>query len=257
MGLDHRKLTYFHQGLDQRLTGVTREPEQLSPGLGVTFTRRSLYIKQQRSRPLAMLQMFDAPVMETNCEVRGNSTVATQSLMLLNGEFILNQSAKLAERAAKEAHPAPAALLAALPAIPAPEGNAWQYGFGSFDEEQNRTRDFARLPHWTGTQWQAGAALPDPNLGWVLLNAQGGHPDIPTRAVIRRWTAAKDATVSIQGKLSHESASGDGVRGRVVSSRLGKIGEWAVQNGVVETAAANLEVKLRDNIDFITDCREN
>ena len=25
MGLDHRKLTYFHQGLDQRLTGVTRE----------------------------------------------------------------------------------------------------------------------------------------------------------------------------------------------------------------------------------------
>ena len=66
-------------------------------------TRRSIYIQMRRSQPVAMLQSFDAPVMETNCELRANSTVATQSLMLLNGEFILNQSARLAERAAKEA----------------------------------------------------------------------------------------------------------------------------------------------------------
>jgi len=27
MGLDHRLLTYFHQGLDQRLTGIEHEAE--------------------------------------------------------------------------------------------------------------------------------------------------------------------------------------------------------------------------------------
>ncbi|HAD60291.1 MAG TPA: hypothetical protein DCG12_13695, partial [Planctomycetaceae bacterium] len=49
--------------------------------------RRSLYVKVRRSQPVAMLQAFDAPVMQTNCEMRPTSTVATQSLMLMNGEF--------------------------------------------------------------------------------------------------------------------------------------------------------------------------
>ncbi|MEZ6121867.1 MAG: DUF1553 domain-containing protein [Planctomycetaceae bacterium] len=47
-------------------------------------TRRSLYVKVRRSQPVAMLQAFDAPVMEVNCEIRPVSTVATQSLMLMN-----------------------------------------------------------------------------------------------------------------------------------------------------------------------------
>lgn len=220
-------------------------------------TRRSLYIRQQRSRPVAMLQSFDAPVMETNCEIRANSTVATQSLMLLNGEFILNQSAKLAERAATEAVSLPPDQLAGLPPLPPPPGSEWEYGYGSFDESQNRTGEFTRLTHWTGTQWQAGANLPDPKLGWVLLHAQGGHPEVPGRAVIRRWTASKEDTLSIQGKLSHGSPSGDGVRGRIVSSRLGKVGEWRTHNGAIETFVAPVEVKPGDTIDFITDCLEN
>ena len=62
-------------------------------------SRRSLYIQQRRSRPVAMLQAFDAPVMETNCEARPISTVATQSLILLNGSYILEQAAVVAERA--------------------------------------------------------------------------------------------------------------------------------------------------------------
>ena len=61
--------------------------------------RRSLYVQQRRSQPVGMLQAFDAPVMETNCEARSVSTVATQSLILLNGCFILEAAAALAERA--------------------------------------------------------------------------------------------------------------------------------------------------------------
>jgi len=92
--------------LDRTLFGSPVEIKENDSGQVVVNepqTRRTIYIQMRRSRPVAMLQSFDAPVMETNCELRTNSTVATQSLMLLNGEFILNQSAQLAERAAKEA----------------------------------------------------------------------------------------------------------------------------------------------------------
>lgn len=60
--------------------------------------RRSVYIQARRSRPVSLLKAFDAPVMQTNCEQRANSTVATQSLMLLNHRFVLERASKLAER---------------------------------------------------------------------------------------------------------------------------------------------------------------
>jgi hypothetical protein len=65
--------------------------------------RRGIYIQVRRSRPLAMLHAFDAPVMEVNCERRQSSTVATQSLMLMNSQFILDQAARFAQRLQKEA----------------------------------------------------------------------------------------------------------------------------------------------------------
>ena len=59
--------------------------------------RRSIYIQVRRSRPLAMLHAFDAPVMEVNCERRSFSTVAPQSLMLMNSAFVLDQSMRFAQ----------------------------------------------------------------------------------------------------------------------------------------------------------------
>ena len=70
--------------------------------------RRSIYIQARRSRPLAMLHAFDAPVMEVNCERRQSSTVATQSLMLMNSQFLLDQSARFARRLQSEAGESPA-----------------------------------------------------------------------------------------------------------------------------------------------------
>ena len=60
--------------------------------------RRSVYIEVRRSRPLAMLHAFDAPSMEVNCDRRQSSTVPTQSLMLMNSQFILDQAARFAAR---------------------------------------------------------------------------------------------------------------------------------------------------------------
>lgn len=58
--------------------------------------RRSVYIRQKRSQPVSLMVAFDAPVMETNCERRTSATVATQSLMLLNGQFLLDEAGRLA-----------------------------------------------------------------------------------------------------------------------------------------------------------------
>lgn len=64
--------------------------------------RRSVYVQVRRSRPLGMLDTFDAPQMSPNCECRPSSTVAPQSLLLMNSEFVLKQSNVLAMRVMKE-----------------------------------------------------------------------------------------------------------------------------------------------------------
>ncbi len=246
--------------LDQKLYGPPLEIKEDETGQIVVSgaqTRRSLYIKARRSSPLAMLQAFDAPVMETNCEIRPSSTVATQSLMLINGSFILDQASKLATRATKQAEPINSKKLARLPAFQSNHTPNWKFGYGYFDEKTNRVTTFHQLKFWTGSQWQAGSKLPDEKLGWVLITASGGHPDQPDRSAIRRWIAKRKGTITIKGALSNGSSNGDGVRGRVVSSRSGKVGQWSVNNGTVSTTLDNIAVEAGDTIDFVTDCIAN
>lgn len=87
-------------GID-KTEGDNKMPVELSLK-GEEF-RRGLYIQVRRSRPLAMLNTFDAPVMEVNCEKRQASTVATQSLLLMNSDFVLDQAARFAKRLRQEA----------------------------------------------------------------------------------------------------------------------------------------------------------
>lgn len=221
--------------------------------------RRSLYLLQRRTQPVALMQAFDAPVMETNCDVRPSSTVATQSLMLMNGEFWLSQAAALADRSQRE--PAvgyDAELVAGLPQRWEAPPEVWQFGYGGFDLASGRTTSFTPLGHWTGSSWQGGEALPDQRAGWTLLHADGGHTgDNLNGAAIRRWTAPADGVVSIEGTIGHASEHGDGVRGVIIASSLGMIGEWAIHNGEVRTAIERVMVKAEDTVDFVTDCRAN
>jgi hypothetical protein len=50
-----------------------------------------------------MLETFDLPRMEPNCDARAASTVAPQSLTLMNNQFSLTQSRFFANRVAREA----------------------------------------------------------------------------------------------------------------------------------------------------------
>lgn len=64
--------------------------------------RRSIYLQVRRSQPLTFLQIFDQPVIETNCTRREVSTVASQALTLLNSDFMMKQAEVFAARVLKE-----------------------------------------------------------------------------------------------------------------------------------------------------------
>jgi hypothetical protein len=65
--------------------------------------RRGIYLQVRRTKPVSFLAAFDAPLMAVNCEKRSSTTVAPQSLVLMNGDFVLKQAGFLARRLQKEA----------------------------------------------------------------------------------------------------------------------------------------------------------
>ncbi|MGH7134442.1 MAG: DUF1553 domain-containing protein, partial [Pirellulales bacterium] len=71
--------------------------------LGGEEYRRSLYVQVRRSRPLGMLETFDAPIMSPNCDCRNFSTVASQSLVFMNSAFVIESAGELAKRLEREA----------------------------------------------------------------------------------------------------------------------------------------------------------
>ena len=137
---------------------------------------------------------------------------------------------------------------ASTPAAAAPP--AWQYGYGT------GAADFHPLPTFANQGWQGGAKLPDPALGWCLITATGGHAgNAVAHGVIRRWTAPQAGTIAISGTLGHHAKDGDGVHGRIVSSRQGEIAGWQVARLDAETKITGITVEAGETLDFIVDCR--
>ena len=60
--------------------------------------RRSIYVQQRRSKPVTMLEAFDAPQLKPNCLRRSNSTVASQALQMMNSEILRTSSRYMAGR---------------------------------------------------------------------------------------------------------------------------------------------------------------
>jgi hypothetical protein len=136
-------------------------------------------------------------------------------------------------------------------------GSRWSYGWGRFDDPTNQTV-FHKLPHFTGSAWQGGPELPDAKLGWVTLNANGGHPgNDAAHAAIRRWTAPQAGIVRLEGELKHSSDQGDGVRGLLISSRQGSLGQWTAFNRSTATQLDGFAVQAGETLDLLTDCRSS
>ncbi len=69
---------------------------------GADGARRSIYVQVRRKTPLTVLETFDEPVMQPNCELRTRTTVAPQSLMMMNDSFVLDAAHHLATRVRSE-----------------------------------------------------------------------------------------------------------------------------------------------------------
>ena len=72
----------------------------LKAGVDRTATagaRRSVFVQVQRRLPLNVLATFDQPEMTPNCDVRPSTTVAMQSLWLLNDASMVDSSQRLAD----------------------------------------------------------------------------------------------------------------------------------------------------------------
>ncbi|MCE9607780.1 MAG: DUF1553 domain-containing protein [Planctomycetia bacterium] len=67
-------------------------------------SRRSVYVHVKRSLQLPILAQYDQADTDSSCAVRYTTTVPTQSLGMLNGEFIHEQASTLARRLEQE-HP--------------------------------------------------------------------------------------------------------------------------------------------------------
>ncbi len=60
--------------------------------------RRSIYLTVRRTRPVSLLETFDAPFLNPNCVKRAESTVPSQALELLNNDLVRESSRYMAGR---------------------------------------------------------------------------------------------------------------------------------------------------------------
>jgi hypothetical protein len=274
------------EGLRDSLLSVS---ERLDPAVGgrpvdivddPQNNRRTVYGFIDRQNLPGMMRTFDFATPDASSAQRYYTTVPQQALFLMNSPF-----AALQARALEAAIPPDAKTDAArirwlyerlyqrppsredarlaesffkkIAGAPTLADQCWSYGFGEFSGAQGKVVAFSALPTYASESWRGGEKLPDPTLGWVMLNAAGGHPgDDARHAAIRRWTAPYDGSVRVEGTLGHKSEAGDGVRGRIVSSRAGLLGEWIAHHQETPTRVETAVVRKGDTIDFVADLRE-
>jgi mono/diheme cytochrome c family protein len=247
-------------------------------------TRRTVYGFIERQNLPSLFRTFDFASPDTTSSQRFLTTVPQQALFMINSPFVVQQARQFVDQpelksgqsdetrirrlyqTVYQREPASDEIESGLrfiksqqtASLAVSESPAWQYGYGEYDEITKRVNAFRPLPHFTGQAWQGGAKIPDEKLGWVMLTAAGGHPGNDRQhAAIRRWTASMDGAIAISGTLSHTVDKGDGVQGRIISSRAGELGAWIAQNGKSETKLERIEVKKGETIDFVAECRQS
>ena len=247
-------------------------------------TRRSVYGYIDRNNLPNLLLAFDFANPDLTTGKRDNTIVPQQALFMMNSPLVVEQARALVRRSdfrqqaqndgriallyqlIYQRAPTATELRLALDFVqadapvagePGRTGSAgWDYGYGEFDPISKRTKDFVLMSTFTGKAWQPAAKSSEAQLGKISLTAGGGMPGNKF-AAIRRWTAPRDGFVAIDGVLSHGGKEGDGVQGRIVSSRFGAIGQWVVLKNKFPTKLPRLLVQRGDTLDFVVDSRSN
>jgi hypothetical protein len=246
--------------------------------------RRSVYGFIERGRIPSLLSAFDFASPDQHAPMRFVTTVPQQALFFLNSPFVAEQARSVAGRPEVVSAAADAAKIEQLyrfilgrapqarelqaglrfvsqgagETLAAPEPSPWQYGVGEY-RAASGTVSFQAFPVYSSEQWQGGAVLPAGSFGKAAIRATGGEPgELPGQAAVRRWTSPVVGKVAVEGTLRHGQPAvpyGDGVRGRVVSSRLGELASWSVNGSTAETQLSGIAVEKGDTISFIVDAR--
>jgi hypothetical protein len=263
---------------------VTGELDPAVGGRAQPFTglkRRALYGFIDRLNVPNLLRAFDFASVDAHSPQRFQTTVPQQALFLMNSPFMIERARALSELPDVRQAPSSDARIQALyrllfgrapderersaglsflgrpePPVARYTPGAWTYGWGEVDEKTQKVREFHPLPHFTGGAWQGGPAWPDPALGWVQLTAQGGHAGNDLgHAAIRRFTAPRDMQISITGTAAHRPTQGDGIRARILSSRVGELASLRLKTLEAQMTLRGLDVKKDETLDFVVDCR--
>ncbi len=249
-------------------------------GLPVSLTaqpaspRRTVYGFVERGKVPGMLNAFDFASPDQHAPMRFVTTVPQQALFFLNSPFVLEQAtatagavtAKTPEEQARELYrrvlsrePSTAELAAAVRFLgaddetkPTPSTNPWQYGVLQGGR-------FLPFPVFNGDRWQGGYAVPSGAFSKATLRPTGGEPGDEI-AVVRRWVSPLGGTINIEGTLRHGQGAvpyGDGVRGRIISSRQGELASWVANGSSAETKLNGIKVEVGETLDFAVDPRQD
>ncbi len=248
--------------------------------------RRSLYGFVDRQNLPGILRAFDFASPDATSSGRFQTTVPQQALYFLNSE----SGADLARQVARHSEPKGTAsdeariqrlyrlLFQRAPTreeerlglafvadasrrpLEAPEpipAAAWSYGWGRVDDATQRVAEFNRFTVFRDDAWRPDDKFPLPDArSHLKLQKTAGHPGRDAaHSVIRRWTSAVSGQMRLGGRLRHEERNGDGVRARLISSRLGVVQEWVAQNTKVDTRVDAVAVEPGDTLDLVIDCR--
>ena len=244
--------------------------------------RRTVYGLIDRQNLPGLFRTFDFANPDTTSPQRFSTTVPQQALYLMNSPFVMNQARLLVTRPELTTAESEAARIQTLyrllyqrepTAGEAELGRvfvatqlarpptraivpAWQYGFGAFDAGHGKLAGFQAFAHFVSERWQPAAEYPASGYGHLGLRATGGHPGPDgSMSAVRRWVSPVDGVISIQGRLEHPSAEGDGVRALVVHDRRGELGRWEALGSSVETDVGPIPVNVGDTVDFVVDPR--
>ena len=253
--------------------------------------RRTVYAYIDRQNLPQLFRTFDFASPDAHVPQRSQTTVPQQGLVLLNSDMMrtfvqplaqeafrigkeqasdgdtskgilastrwLYQQILAREPSAKELELMALYIQNADTSLPATSQNVWSYGHGSVNVKLGRLAKFELFPEVHDHAWRTSSVFPDPNTGWVTLNAGGGHAGASTAlSAIRRWTAPTSGVVDIHGMLTRPSNEGDGIRGHIVIGQKKRVGGWTLATGEQETHVDKVSVEAGQTIDFVVDCNE-
>lgn len=274
-------LLFIAGALDSNMYGFPVGIQTLSSGEVVVGSgsfpqRRSIYVRNKRSAPVSILQLFDQPDIETNCIRRSQSTVPLQALSLMNSD-VANLSAEafaqellnegdhdLVSRAVTTAYGRqPQAdeqallqefLESQIKSYSSRTGSpdAWSYGTGNVNQAAPEKTEFKTFAHFENKQWQLGPGYPYMGSMWEGLNATSGHPG-GDMGVILRWTSDSAQKIRVNGMVNHGSPAGDGIRVTAISNRKGQLAQWVIAHGRQEFEIPPVDAEEGEQILFVND----